>query len=211
MNILLSFPTNQIRAHYTNEYIRVYQSYNQEIAFSAVQNQRFDCCTKYLFNRMTWIKPSWCWMAYRCGYSTKDENQTNVLAIDLDRKMFDEVILNSAYLASDQHPKDEGSNNENQQSDSRRVREVIIQWDPERDVSINKLKHRSIQIGLRYNMMHRYSRGEFIRKITDVTDQFKKVHNLVKDGKISEAYELLPLEIEYKVTDEKIKKRLQIS
>ncbi|OMJ26824.1 hypothetical protein AYI69_g3762 [Smittium culicis] len=160
---------------------------------------------------MTWIKPSWCWMAYRCGYSTKDENQTNVLAIDINRKMFDEIILNSAYLASNQYPKDEYSDNEHQAPDSRPIREVIIQWDPERDVSINKLKYRSIQIGLRWNMMFRYSRGEFIRKITDVTDQFKQVHNLVKDGKISEAIELLPLEIEYKVTDERIKKRLQIS
>jgi len=41
---------------------------------------------------MTWIKPSFLWMMYRCGWGLKDENQKRVLAIDIDRAGFERAL-----------------------------------------------------------------------------------------------------------------------
>ncbi|PVU95185.1 hypothetical protein BB559_002817 [Furculomyces boomerangus] len=204
------FPERQIRAHFTEEFIRVYQAYNEPIALSAVENQNFSLAPKYNNKRMTWIKPSWCWMAYRCGYSYKGYHQSHVLAIDLDRKMFDEVILKSAVLASQQSINTEAESKRNEKENAT-LSDVIIQWDPERDVALNKLEYRSIQIGIRGNVARRFIEGELIRKITDVTEQFQNAFGFINNGKIEEANKLLPLEIEYPVVDDEIQKKLLIS
>lgn len=74
---------NEIRALYTKDTIRVYQAYNEEIANEAVKINTFG--TGFKLDRMTWIKPSFLWMMYRCGWGTK-EGQERILAIDMDRK-----------------------------------------------------------------------------------------------------------------------------
>ncbi|MFB9625482.1 DUF4291 family protein [Nonomuraea helvata] len=63
---------------YTEESITVYQAYDAVIAEPAVAAQRF--VAPFKRERMTWIKPSFLWMMYRCGYATKP-GQERVLAI----------------------------------------------------------------------------------------------------------------------------------
>lgn len=46
-----------IRAYYKNDFIRVYQAYNNNIADSAVANQKF-VTPPFKLERTTWIKPS---------------------------------------------------------------------------------------------------------------------------------------------------------
>jgi hypothetical protein len=48
-------------------------------------------------DRMTWIKPSFLWMMYRCGWATKP-GQEHVLAIDIARSGF-EWALDRACLS----------------------------------------------------------------------------------------------------------------
>ena len=60
----------KIYAKFDDKTIRVYQAYNNKIADEAIKT------------RMTWIKPSFLWMMYRCGWAEK-ENQERVLAIDI--------------------------------------------------------------------------------------------------------------------------------
>lgn len=40
---------------------------------------------------MTWIKPSFLWMMYRCGWASKT-GQERVLAIDIKREAFDYIV-----------------------------------------------------------------------------------------------------------------------
>jgi hypothetical protein len=51
----------EIRASYDDEGIIVYQAFNAEIAKAAVETQKLNASPLYRI-RMTWIKPSWCWM-----------------------------------------------------------------------------------------------------------------------------------------------------
>lgn len=94
-----------IRALFDNECITVYQAYNKEIAEAAVREQRLDASPSFR-SRMTWVKPSWCWMMYRCGYSYKDANQDHVLAIRMKHESF-EAMLHQACLAHKSHTRGE--------------------------------------------------------------------------------------------------------
>lgn len=55
-------PYRQIRALYTPTTITVYQAYSSAIAIPAVTHQKLSASPDFTFSRMTWIKPSWCWM-----------------------------------------------------------------------------------------------------------------------------------------------------
>ncbi|CAI5970812.1 unnamed protein product [Closterium sp. NIES-65] len=77
---------------------------------------------------------------------------------------------------------------------------VVVQWDPERDLLLNRLNYRSIQIGLRGDVAAAYARGEYIERIADVTELFREVHRLgVREGRVEEAARLLPAEAEFPV------------
>ena len=74
-------PYRQIRAHYDDETITVYQAYNRAIAAAAVKEQKLHASPLFKPTRRTWIKPSWAWMLYRAGHSYKDPGQERILAI----------------------------------------------------------------------------------------------------------------------------------
>lgn len=58
---------NKIRAFYTEDKIRVYQAYNEDIAREAIKRGTFG--SNFKLDRMTWIKPSFLWMMCRCGWA----------------------------------------------------------------------------------------------------------------------------------------------
>lgn len=59
-----SIPYRQIRALYDDETITVYQAYCSSIALAAVEHQKLNASPDFKLGRMTWIKPSWCWMMF---------------------------------------------------------------------------------------------------------------------------------------------------
>ena len=59
-----SVPYRQIRAIYDDETITLYQAYSAAIAVPAVYEQQLTASKDFKMDRMTWIKPSWCWMMY---------------------------------------------------------------------------------------------------------------------------------------------------
>jgi hypothetical protein len=126
----------QIRAKFDDSAIIVYQAYSPEIADAAVQMGRF--VGPFKRDRMTWIKPSFLWMMYRCGWATKP-GQERVLAVEIKRDGFDWALEHSALSHYDPaiHP----SHADWATSMAQPVR---IQWDPERDLRFNPLPHRSI-------------------------------------------------------------------
>lgn len=163
--------SKEIRAVYTDDTIRVYQAYNSTIASEAVELGTFG--ENFKMNRMTWIKPSFLWMMYRCGWASK-ENQEHVLAIDMKREPFDSLVKNS--ILSTYYEEVYGSYVEWKKlmHDS----DIRVQWDPERDIYGNPLQYRSIQIGLRGEAVRKYV-DEWIVSITDITDYVLELKDMI--------------------------------
>ena len=151
-----------IRAALTENTVRVYQAYRHEIANAALNAGTF--VPPFSMSRMTWIKPSFNWMMYRCGFARK-VGQEVVLGIDITRAGFEwalEHAVLSHYDASIHPSHDEWKS-------SLPDAPVRIQWDPERDWRLNILKGvRSIQIGLSGDAVSRYV-NEWIVRLENVT------------------------------------------
>lgn len=72
------------------ETIVVYQAYRPAIARFAAEHGCFGG-EGFTFSRMSWIKPSFLWMMFRCGWASK-EGQVRVLAIGMKRAYFDGLL-----------------------------------------------------------------------------------------------------------------------
>jgi Domain of unknown function (DUF4291) len=186
-------PFRQIRGVYNDEVIRVYQAYSNAIGAAALQKGTF-VSPPFKFDRVTWIKPSFLWMMYRCGWGYKDPNQERVLAIDISRAGF-EWALEHSCLSHHSSKLAAGSDREAQ----KRSAPVRIQWDPERDIQLRPLAYRSIQIGLGEEAVSLYV-NDWIKNISDVTDLAHSLCDLVKRGDFAHAESLLPLERPYPVS-----------
>jgi hypothetical protein len=189
----MSIREREIRASYGPTSVRVYQAYSNEIADSAVQHQTF-VSPPFSMTRMTWIKPSFLWMMYRSGWAQKDEGQVRILAIDISHEGLRWALDN----ACPSHPTP-GMDHDDWK---RRLEAapVRIQWDPERDLALAALPHRTIQIGLSGEAVRRYAK-DWIEKITDVTPLAKDVHERVLDGDLEAAKSKLPVEEPYLFDD----------
>lgn len=180
-------PDRQIRAVQTGTTVRVYQAYSPEIAEAALEKQTF--VAPFKRERMTWVKPSFRWMAYRCGYGSKP-GQERVLAIDITRDGFEWALANAALS----HPRrDQDKHAWKQELKTSPVR---IQWDPERDLHHNALGFRAIQIGLSGEAVDRYV-DEWITAISDVTPTMRRIAVLLRDDGLDEAVKLVPHEPPY--------------
>lgn len=187
----------KINAFYDDSVIRVYQAYNSRIADEAVKLGTFGKSFKR--ERMTWIKPSFLWIMYRSGWAEK-ENQERILAIDIKREGFEEILKNA--VLSTYNERMGVSYDEWKRKIS--VSEVRCQFDPDRDIYGSPQQIRAIQLGLRGKAVDRYI-NDWIVKITDITDNVKYLKNL-RDENIS-IIDKLPVETEYPVSSE-IKKIL---
>ncbi len=78
---------------------------------------------------------------------------------------------------------------------------VRIQWDPERDLLLQPLPHRAIQIGLSKKAVDLYV-NQWIRRITDVTPLAHEAHNLIARNRLNEALAILPAEQPYQLNSE---------
>lgn len=184
-------PHRQVRAQFSESTITVYQAYSSAIADAALTNGRF--VSPFKRKRMTWIKPSFLWMAYRSGWATKD-GQERVLAIEITREGFEWALANASlshyeavtYESHDEWVKAKASS------------PVRIQWDPERDLQLQPLAHRAIQIGLGGVAVDRYV-DDWTVAITDTTELTQQVHQHVRRGELAEASALLPVETPYPI------------
>lgn len=152
----------QIYAKYDDETITVYQAYSECIAVPAVQEGRF--VMPFSMDRMTWIKPSFCWMMYRSGWAMKS-GQEHVLAIRIKRSRF-EWALRHACLS---HFSSETYLSRDEWRARKRQSEVRVQWDPERDIHLNRLERRAIQVGLSGRAVELYV-NDWIVEIENISD-----------------------------------------
>jgi hypothetical protein len=179
-------PKFRVRARHTASTLTVYQAYRPGIGLAAAREGRFPAPWKR--DRMTWIKPSFTWMMYRCGWGTK-EGQETVLAVEISRDGFDWALRNAclSHYVPELH--------EDQAAWKRQLRgaSARVQWDPERDLRLDPLPYRSLQLGLSGEAAARYA-DEWIVGIEDVTPLATEVHGLVRAGELDRAAGLLPVE-----------------
>ena len=180
---------NEIRALYDDKTIRVYQAYNRYIAEEAVRLGTFG--EHFSLNRMTWIKPSFLWMMYRCGWAKK-EGQERVLAIDITREGF-EHAFNNAVISS--YKEGCGLTRE-EWKDLIAKSNVRIQWDPEKDLYGNNLPYRSLQMGLRGEAVRSYV-SDWIVNVEDITDWVRSLDEM-RNQKI-DISSMLPIEKLYSI------------
>ncbi len=187
-------PQHRIRAAYAESTITVYQAYSPEIGLPTVREGRFPDGWKR--DRMTWIKPSFLWMMYRCGWGAKAGQET-VLAVEISRDGF-EWALRHACLSSyvrGVHPDRATWQRQLKRSPAR------VQWDPERDLRLQPLPYRSLQLGLSGEAVRRYA-DEWTVAVRDVTPLAHEIHALVGAGDVDSAARLLPHERPYPAADE---------
>ncbi|MFI1471955.1 DUF4291 domain-containing protein [Streptomyces wuyuanensis] len=189
-------PQRRIRALHTPATVTVYQAYSPEIGVPAVRQGRFPAAWKR--DRMTWIKPSFLWMMYRCGWGTKSGQET-VLAVEITREGFEWALRNaclSSYVRG-LHPDRSTWQHRLKRAPAR------VQWDPERDLRLQPLPYRSLQLGLSGEAVRRYA-DEWTVSIDDVTPLAREIHALVSSGDLDSATRLLPHERPYPAGDELI-------
>ena len=179
----------EIRAVYTADTIRVYQAYCKEIAEEAVQKGTFG--SRFKTERMTWIKPSFLWMMYRCGWGTK-EGQERILAIDMKREAFDYIVQNAVVSSY----KEGLGITHAQWQEQVKSSDIRCQWDPERDIHGNPLEYRSLQLGLRGKAVYSYV-NEWIVHIEDITDYVTDLREKKSEG--VDILDLLPEERVYEL------------
>jgi hypothetical protein len=184
-------PFRQIRAAHTAATITVYQAYSPAIAQPALAAGRF--VAPFKRDRMTWIKPSLLWMAYRSGWATKPD-QERVLAIEITRAGFEWALAHAclSHYEPGTYP------DHDTWAATKSTSPVRIQWDPERDLTHAPLDRRAIQIGLSGEAVDHYV-DDWTVAIEDVTDLMHQLHALVDAGDLDTARTLLPDEPPYPI------------
>ncbi|MDE5583843.1 MAG: DUF4291 domain-containing protein [Ruminococcus sp.] len=185
----------RIKAVYDEKTIRVYQAYNDRIADEALKIGTFGKSFKR--ERMTWIKTSFLWIMYRSGWAEK-ENQERILAIDIKRTGFEEILRNavlSSYSERTNVPRETWQ-------EMVKNSDVRCQFDPDRDIFGNPQKDRAIQLGLRGKFVCRYI-DDYIVKISDITPFVRDLKQQRDEGFSID--DRLPKEIDYPVDEETVK------
>lgn len=176
----------EVRAKQGADTVTVYQAYGPAIAEPALRAGTF--VAPFKRERMTWIKPSFLWMMYRCGWAEKP-GQERVLAVEITRQGFEWALRHSCLSHHD-------SRTYATRDDwlaAKKASPVRVQWDPERDMALRPLAHRAIQIGLSGPAVGGYV-DEWIRGIEDVTPLAREVRALLREKRREEAAALLPRE-----------------
>lgn len=182
-------PRFRIRALHTDDTVTVYQAYSPRIGGPAARTGRFPATWKR--DRMTWIKPGFLWMMYRCGWATKPDQET-VLAVEMTRDGFEWALRHSCLSHYDPmvHPDEATWKQRLRHSPAR------VQWDPERNLNLAPLPYRSLQLGLAGEASARYA-DEWTVAIRDVTPLVHEIHGLVRAGDLAAARSLLRAERPY--------------
>ncbi|WP_066947027.1 DUF4291 domain-containing protein [Streptomyces lushanensis] len=189
-------PKYQIRAQYTDSTVTVYQAYAPEIGLPAARDGLFPAVWQR--DRMTWIKPSFLWMMYRCGWGTK-EGQETVLAVEITREGFEWAL---AHACLSHYERGLHADRAIWKRQLKRA-PARVQWDPERDLRLQPYPHRSLQLGLTGEAAHLYA-DEWIVSVTDITRLSHTIHTHVREGDLGGAQQLLPHERPYPVNDKSL-------
>jgi hypothetical protein len=163
----------RVLAHHDDATVVVYQAFRPEIAEYAVARQRFG--GPFSLSRMSWIKPGFLWMTYRCGWATKP-GQERVLAVRLPRAAFDTVLASAVPASYDpaRYPDRQAWQG------AVKASQVRVQWDPDHDPHGRPLARRAIQLGLRGDVLAAYARAWPV-EILDITGFVTAQHTTLRE------------------------------
>jgi hypothetical protein len=166
-----------VLAQYDDETVVVYQAYRPAIGRFAAEHGYFGGAD-FSLERMSWIKPNFSWMMYRCGWATK-EGQEVVLAIWLARAAFDEIIAQAVPSSFvDRYYADRAA-----WQTAVAASNVRLQWDPDHGPRGEPLQRRAVQLGLRRDVLAKYAR-DWIVQVDDITPFVREQREaLARDGK----------------------------
>jgi hypothetical protein len=190
-----------ILAHYDDQSIVVYQAYRPSIGRFTIEHGYFG--GGFSLSRMSWIKPNFLWMMYRCGWGTK-EGQEIILGLRLQRAFFDSILaqaVQSTYY-------DGHFPSRQQWQKALATSAVRLQWDPDHGPSGAKLERRAVQLGLRGEVLEAFSKREIL-EVIDMT-QF-----VAEQRQHAAAFGfpglLTPVDMLYVPSDPAVKKRLGLA
>ena len=185
-----------------NEQIIVYQAYNNSIADFAMENQYFGG-NSYCYSRMSWIKPNFLWMMYRCGWAQK-ENQERVLGIWIRKTDFDFILQESVFSSYQENIYRNHENWKNELAN----KSVRLQWDPDHDIYGNKQDRKAIQLGIKGDLLEKFGK-EMIIEIIDLTEFVKQQRKIIKSGELDKLQ--IPKEWIYEPKSEEIKLQIGLN
>lgn len=191
----------EIRAHYDQNSIVVYQAFRKAIAEPAIQNNTFQA--PFSMHRMTWIKPSFLWLMARSQWAQKS-GQEHILGVRIHREAWEYALSQGVLTSPEKHVYRNAAVWEKEFKQAT----VHIQWDPEYTLRGAKCTHRSIQVGISRHLIQDYV-DDWIIEIEDWTARVHKIRALCKAGKTTQAKRQLPPERVYPVPSE-IARRLGI-
>jgi len=191
-----------ILAFQTDSQLVVYQAYKPGIAEYAVKHQMLGG-SEFSYQRMSWIKPNFLWMMYRCGWASK-KDQERVLAIWINKKDFEKIVsqavlssFNPAYHTSHEQWKNDLE-----------LKNVRLQWDPEHDPFGGKLQRRAIQLGLKDTALEEFGKHQ-IQRIEDITEFVKSQKQALDHDGINQLF--VPAETIFRTSDSALNKKLGLS
>lgn len=190
-----------ILAQHDARAIVVYQAFRPDIADAAVRAGRL--AEGFSLSRMSWIKPNFLWMMFRCGWATK-ESQERVLAIHLTREGFDEILAGAVHSS----PVPEVYGDRTAWQAALKASTVRLQWDPDHTPHGAKCERRAVQLGLSGATLARYV-SDFTLGVEDITDFVREQHEHVVQHRL----DLLetPSETVVSVADPAVAARLCLS
>jgi hypothetical protein len=142
--------------------IVVYQAYRPSIGRFAIEHGRFGG-PDFSLSRMSWIKPNFLWMMYRCGWGQK-EGQETVLGLRISRPFFDAILAEavpSSFDADTFADRDAWQQAVEQSN-------VRLQWDPDHAPNGAKQERKAIQLGLRGDALKAFAGSELL-EVIDMT------------------------------------------
>lgn len=190
-----------ILAQFDEASVLVYQAYSPAIGRFAAEHGSFG--GPFSLARMSWIKPNFLWMMYRSGWGTK-EDQEVVLAVRLRRSAFDAILAEAvpSSYARERYPSEAEWRRDLQRSS------VRLQWDPDHAPGGTKEERRAIQLGLRGEVLARYSK-EWLLGIEDISGFVAEQRVHARAGRYAGL--LTPREELYPVSDPAVARRLGLS
>ncbi len=164
-----------ILAQHDDATVVVYQAFSAGIADHAVATGRLDG-GGFSLSRMSWIKPNFLWMMFRCGWATKPQ-QERVLAVRLRREGFDALFAQAVPSSWDRDRYPTRADWEAAVKTS----DVRPQWDPDHGPGGEPLPRRAVQLGLRGEALRRYVHTWTV-SLEDITPAVRAQHAALLGG-----------------------------
>lgn len=190
-----------ILGHQSDNEIVVYQAYKSSIADFVLQNQYLGG-TAFSYNRMSWIKPNFLWMMYRCGWGEK-ENQERILAFWIGKSDFESILSEAVY--SSYNPI--SYETPDKWKEELKNKEVRLQWDPDHDPFGNKLDRRAIQLGLKGKVLETFGKQQ-IKLIEDITDYVRQQKQYLDNNQLDQL--MVPIETVFRTTSSELNQKVGI-